>query len=142
VDPVATSPASFWWLSIGLALALAASLFLLLVARKGRRIPGERVFRASRWSRGNRLLPTQVSVTPESVTLFKPQWIGKREESIHISQISSIRIDTNVLFSTVLIESTGGHDPMLCEGHTKGDAVQIKRAIEQYQSSHYKIRLQ
>ena len=41
--------------------------------------------------------------------MLQPQWIGKREESIHIAHVSSIKIDTNVIFSDVLIETTGGH---------------------------------
>jgi hypothetical protein len=127
----------FWIVGIAIAAAL---LFLFIVARKGRRLPGEHVFRASRLSKGNRLLPAQVAITPQSITLYQPQWIGKFEESIHMSHVSSIRIDTNLLFSSVLIESTGGHHPIVCQGHTKGDAIRIKKTIEQFQSEHYRDR--
>jgi hypothetical protein len=40
---------------------------------KGRKIPGDHVFRASRFSRGNLWFPTQVSVTPTSVVHFTPE---------------------------------------------------------------------
>jgi hypothetical protein len=105
-----------------------------------RRVPGEHVFRASRLSKGNRLLPAQVSISPHSITLYQPQWIGKLEESIHMSHISSIKIDTNLLFSSVLIESTGGHHPIVCHGHTKGDAIEIKKTIEKYQTEYFGTR--
>jgi hypothetical protein len=123
------------WLAGGLALVLALALWVL--ARKSRRMPGTHVFRASRWSRGNRLFPAQVGITPDSITLYQPQWIGRIEESIHIAHVSSIKIDTNLLFSDVLIETTGGHHPIVCHGHTKRDAVSIKRLVEQLQSERY-----
>ncbi len=89
---------------------------------------GEHVFRASRLSRGNRLFPAQVHITPTSVTLFQPQWIGKREESIHMAHVASIKIDTHLIFSDVFIETTGGHNPIVCHGHTKGDAMRDEEA--------------
>lgn len=117
------------------------SFFLLgYILRKGRRLPGPNVFRASRLSRGNRIFPGQVIVTETSVTHYHPQWIGREEESIHISQVASIRIDTNILFSDVFIESTGGQNPIECYGHSKRDAVTIKRLVEQYQSGFHKKR--
>ena len=137
MDP-ATPPADYTWLIwIGVVIAAILLLFLVVVIRKGKPIAGEHVFRASRWSKGNRLLPAQVALTPESITLYQPQWIGKIEESIHMSHVSSIKIDTNLLFSRVLIESTGGHNPIVCEGHTKGDAIKIKKLIEQYQTARF-----
>ena len=52
------------------------------------------MFRASRLSRGNRLFPTQVLITPTSVVHYTPQWIGRQEESIHMAHIASVKIDT------------------------------------------------
>lgn len=120
------------------ALVVMCALAATAVLRKGRLLPGEHVFRASRWSRGNHLLPAQVAITYESITLFQPQWIGRLEESIHMSHISSVKIDTNLVFSDVFIETTGGRSPIVCHGHTKGDAVQMKRVIEKFQSEHYR----
>lgn len=120
------------------AIAAVIVLVIWIVLRKGRLRPGPHVFRASRLSTGNRIFPTQVLITPSSVTHFRPQWIGKLEESIHISHVASIRIDTNILFSDVVIETTGGHNPILCHGHSKGDAIEIKRLIEEFQTGFYK----
>ena len=129
------APILYWILA---ALAALALIVVLYVLRKGRRLPGEHVFRASRLSRGNRLFPAQVVITPTSLSHFHPQWIGKLEESIHMAHVSSIKIDTHIMFSDVVIESTGGHNPILCHGHTKGDAVEMKKTIERYQSEYYK----
>ena len=139
MDPNA-SPDSRWLaLTIGGAVAVAVvALLLYYIVRKNRPLPGEHVFRASRLTKGNRIFPAQVVITGSSVTLLQPQWIGKREESAHIAHISSIEIDTNVMFSDVSIETTGGHNPLVCHGHTKGDAVRMKHLIEQFQSEYYK----
>ena len=95
------------------------------------------MFRASRWSRGNHLFPTQVAITPASVVHYTPRWFGKREQSIHMTHVASVLIETNLFFSNVMIESSGGADPVRCHGHHKRDAVEMKRLIENYQSVHY-----
>jgi hypothetical protein len=121
----------------GAALALAAIAFIWA---KGRKIAGDHVFRASRFSRGNLWFPTQVAVTPTSVVHFTPEMVGGREHSMHISHIASVLIDRNLFFSDVLIESSGGTSPVRCHGHRKADAVEIKRLIEQFQSDYYRNR--
>ena len=123
-------------IAIGVAVLLVLLVFFIL--RRGRALPGKHVFRASRLSRGNRLFPTQVVISDSSVTHYTPEWIGKREESIHLSHVSSIKIDTNIMFSDVFIETTGGHNPVICHGHSKGDAVEIKRLIEDLQTAFYR----
>lgn len=125
------------------ATLVAAAIVIAIVAffwRKGRKIPGEHVFRASRFSRGNLLFPTQVAVTPSSVIHFTPELFGGREHSMHIAHVASVLIDRNMLFSDVLIESTGGTSPVRCHGHRKADAIEMKRLIEHYQSSYYRGR--
>jgi hypothetical protein len=119
-------------------LGVVVALVVWLVLRKGRRRPGAHVFRASRLSWGNRIFPAQVIISDTSVTHFRPQWIGKLEESIHISHVASIRIDTNILFSDVYIETTGGQNPIECHGHSKSDAVEMKRLIEGLQTRFYR----
>jgi hypothetical protein len=116
------------------ALALLAVLVLAASLAKNRRFhPGD-VFVASRLSRGNRIFPTQVAVTPASVIQFKPQWLGRQEHSIHISHVASVTIDTGLLLSDVIIETSGGSEPIRCHGHRKGDATRMKQLIEEYQT--------
>jgi hypothetical protein len=130
--------ASSWWWSIGLIVAAVVLLLVYWIWRKGRPLAGEYVFRASRLGRGNHLFPSQVIITPSSLTLYTPQWIGKVEESIHMAHIASIKIDTNVLFANVCVETSGGQDPVVCRGHTKRDAVRMKSVIEKFQSEYYR----
>ena len=95
--------------------------------RKGRPFAAGDVFRASRLSSGNHLFPTQVLITPTSVVQYTPRWIGRQEQTIHMAHVSSVNIDTGLLFSNVLIETSGGSDPIGCHGHRKGDAAADER---------------
>jgi hypothetical protein len=126
------------WLALGIAAVAAIAVFFFW--RKGRPLPGAHVFRASRLSRGNLLFPTQVAVTPTSVVHFTPQWVGGREHSMHIAHVASVMIDRNLFFSNVVIESSGGTSPVQCYGHRKGDAIEMKRLIEEFQSAYYRGR--
>jgi hypothetical protein len=121
-----------------LIVVLAILLFLLFVWWKGRPFATGDVFRASRFSSGNRLFPTQVLITPTSVVHYTPEWIGRREHSIHIAHVASVSIDTHVLFSDVYIETTGGTTPIACRGHRRKDAVRMKQLIETYQTAYYR----
>jgi hypothetical protein len=109
-------------------------LALLLI--KNRRFRDGDVFVASRLTRGNRVFPTQVAITPTSVIQRTPQWIGRQEQSVHTSHVASVTIDTGLLFSDVIIETSGGSEPIVCHGHSKGDAVRMKQLIERYQTAH------
>jgi hypothetical protein len=133
------------WIALAFVVFVPIAL-IAVILRKGRRqsimtadpnAPAE-VFRASRLSKGNRLFPTQVIITPHSVVHYTPQWIGKHEHSIHIAHVASVSIDTGLLFSDVVIETTGGSGAIRCRGHHKGDAVRMKQLIEQYQTAYYR----
>ena len=131
----ADQPWLWWTLAGGLTLVV---LWVLVVWLKGRPFASGDVFRASRLSRGNRLLPTQVLITPTSVVHYTPDWIGRQEASIHMAHIASVKINTGVLFSDVLIETSGGESPIRCHGHRKGDAVRMKSLIEHHQNDYYR----
>jgi hypothetical protein len=136
--PASTTSDWAWLYWLGDAVLVLLVLLAIVVVRKGRMMPGPHVFRASRLSRGNRVFPAQVIITPSSLTLYRPQWIGKLEESIHMAHIASIKIDTHVFFADITVETSGGQDPVICHGHSKGDAVEMKKVIEEFQSDYYR----
>jgi hypothetical protein len=133
---VTGEPAWLWWTVAALVAVLAVPAWW--VWRKGRPFASGDVFRASRVSAGNRLFPTQVLITPTSVVQHTPRWVGKREETIHMAHIASVRVDTGAVLSNVLIETSGGTDPIVCHGHRKGDAVRMKDLIERYQTDYFR----
>ena len=127
------------WIPGVVALAIAAGL-LAFFWQKGRPFAKGDTFRASRLSRGNRLFPTQVLITPTSVIHFTPEIVGRREQSIHMAHVASVSIDTNLMFSDVIIETSGGATPVRCHGHRKKDAARMKALIEQHQTAYYAAR--
>ena len=127
-------PAVAWALAAILAITFLLILWLWV---KGRPFTKGDVFRASRLSSGNRIFPTQVLITPTSVVQYTPSWIGRQEKTIHMAHLSSVKIETGVLLSNVLIETSGGSHPINCHGHHKGDANAIKALIERYQTDYY-----
>jgi hypothetical protein len=90
-------------------------------------------FTASRWTRGNLIFPTRIVVSPLHVSRVKPRWLSKTEESIAISQVASVQIQTGIIWSRISIDSTGGTDPITSHGHRKRDALRIRELIETYQ---------
>ncbi len=137
MDEISIDPRLAWTAA---ALAALAFLFLFIVWKKGRPFASGDVFRASRLSSGNRLFPTQVAISPISVVHYTPEWFGRLEHSMHMAHVASVRIDTNLMFSNLYIETTGGASPIKCHGHRKGDAVRMKELIEGYQTEYYKGR--
>jgi len=132
-----TSDLQWVWYAL-FSVAAIAAVFGWIVWVKGRPFAAGDVFRASRLSTGNHLFPTQVLISPTSVVQFTPRWIGKEEESIHMAHLASVKIDTKLLLSDVLIETTGGQSPIRCHGHRKSDATKMKALIERYQSDYYR----
>ena len=133
----ATSDSNWLWWLLASGVAVAAILFVWIWVKSRPFAPGD-VFKASRLSSGNRLFPTQVLITPTAVVQYTPRWFGRREETIHMAHIASVKIETGVMLSDVFIETSGGTDPIACHGHRKGDATQMKNLIERYQTDYYR----
>jgi hypothetical protein len=94
--------------------------------------PGE-TFSASRWTKGNFFFPTRIVVNKLRVSRIKSRLFGSSEESISISQVASVKISTGMIWSNIVIDSSGGSDPITSHGHRKGDAVRIRDLVETYQ---------
>ena len=64
----------------------------------------------------------------------KRSWFRMDEISISLSKVASVHIKTGLIWSDILIESSGGSDPLASHGHSKGDALRIKQLIETAQT--------
>src|SRR5260221_4774242 len=91
------------------------------------------MFQASRWTHGNFLFPTVIEVTDRSVVRHKRSWFSKDEISVSIGKVASVHIKTGIIWADILIESTGGTDPLKSHGHKKTDARRIREMVEALQ---------
>jgi hypothetical protein len=91
-------------------------------------------FQASRWTKGNFLFPTVIEVSDKAVVRRKRSWFSRDEISISVHKIASVHIKTGLIWADLLIESSGGTDPLASHGHRKSDARRIKELIENYQA--------
>ena len=90
-------------------------------------------FKASRWTKGNFIFRSIIEVTENAVIRHKRSWFSKDEISISISKIASVHIKTGMIWADILIESTGGSDPLASHGHSKSDAQRIRQLVESAQ---------
>jgi len=122
---------------ISITIAAVAGLGLLAWAinlGRNRLFTGDvPVFRASRLTSGNRVWPTQVAVFPNRVVRYTPRLFGHFEETIGIDQVASVSVDSGLMFGDVIIETTGGSQPIRCHGHRRADAEEIRRQITESQ---------
>ena len=91
------------------------------------------IFKASRWTRGNFLFPTVIEITDRAVIRHRRTLFSRDEISISIAKIASVHIQTGFFWSTVLVESSGGTDPLTSHGHKKADARRIRELLERAQ---------
>jgi hypothetical protein len=92
-------------------------------------------FQASRWTHGNFLFPTVIEVTDQAVIRHKRSWFSRDEISISLAKVASVHIKTGIIWADILIESSGGSDPLASHGHTKADARRIRELVETAQGS-------
>ena len=119
-------------LTLGAALLLWGG-FVLMFSRPFTKDAA--VFAASRWTSGNHLFPTQIAVFPTRVVRWTPKWIGHEEQTISIDQIASVKVSAGLFFADVIIETTGGSQPIVCHGHWKSDAEGIREKISEAQAA-------
>ena len=93
------------------------------------------LFQASRWTRGNFLFPTKIEVTDTAIVRRKRSWFKLDEISISLPKVASVHIKTGLIWSDILIESSGGSDPLSSHGHRKKDARRIRELVEAYQAA-------
>ena len=127
-------PVSFGVLAVLVGFLVLAVPLVVVVARSRDFTSEAPVFRASRWTAGNHLFPTQIAIWPDRVVRFTPRFFGHYEETIAIHQVASVAISAGLLFADLFIETSGGSKPIVCHGHTKGDAEEMRRLISEAQA--------
>jgi hypothetical protein len=121
-------------ITVGSAVGLGIFCWVINHARNRSFTKEVPVFRASRWTRGNRIWPTQVAVFTNRVVRWSPRLFGHFEETIATEQVASVSVDAGLVFGDVIIETTGGSQPIRCHGHRRRDAEEIRHRITEAQA--------
>ena len=129
-------------LAVVVVLGLGVLVWAVILGRNRSFTKQVAVFRASRWTKGNRIWPTQVAVFPNRVVRYTPRLFGHFEETIGIDQVASVSVDSRLVFGDVIIETTGGSQPIRCHGHRRAEAEAIRREITEAQGVQPRLRPQ
>ena len=89
-------------------------------------------FNASRWTDGNFWFPVRVEVSPLQITCIRRGVVRKDAESIMLTQVASVRIHSGLLFAELIVESSGGVEPIAVHGLYKRDAERIKELLDHH----------
>lgn len=88
------------------------------------------IFIASRISADhNVLFPDRIDIEEDGVTYYKGCIIGYSSISIPRTSISSVRLNSNILFADIIIESSGGRRIEI-NGLSKRDAREIYELLQ------------
>jgi hypothetical protein len=93
----------------------------------------EKTYQSSRWTSGNLLFKDALVLASDGIIFRKGNLFGSREEHISYNAVASFRINNGILFSNVLIETTGGSQPIIVNGLWKSEAKEIQDTIRAFQ---------
>jgi hypothetical protein len=88
-----------------------------------------KVYRSSRWSRGNLFFPDSLTLAPDEMLFRKGALFGSSEEHINYRAVASFRVKNGIFLSTMSIETSGGSQPIFINGLWKSDAREIQDRI-------------
>lgn len=91
-------------------------------------------YTSSRWTRGNLFFPDTLSLENDGVYFEKRRLIGSREEIINYQHIASVKVNSRLFFATLVIESSGGSNPVKMRGLKRRIARQVRIDIQKKQS--------
>ncbi len=84
--------------------------------------------KASRWSKGNRIFPTEIILEASGLTIRVPGIFNSKSEFMEYSYISSVSVNTPLIgFSTLVFYTSGSQ--VSAHGFTKKEAKIIQETI-------------
>lgn len=97
------------------------------------------IYTANRISANHNILfPDRLDIEEDRVIYYKGALVGHQSTVIPCSRISSVRINSNILFADVIIESSGGRRIEI-NGLSKRDAREIYEILQDIISLHRTI---
>jgi len=89
-----------------------------------------KVYQASRLTLGNLMFPDRLRLEEDAVVFEKRRLVGGEEESIRYEQVASVSVQRGLLFADLLLETTGGSEPVFLNGLWVGQAERAKAQLQ------------
>jgi len=91
----------------------------------------ERVYSASRLSSfRNFFFRDQLKLEQDDAVFLKGHWVGDEEQKIRYDRISSVSMQRGFIFASLLLESTGGSEPVYLDGFWRWTAARAKADLQ------------
>lgn len=90
-------------------------------------------YTSSRLTQGNLFFPDTLVILPDSIQFTRARLLGRSDRYVNFRHISSVQVDSGILFSTVRINSPDGSGGIFMKGLGKQNAWAIKDSIETIQ---------
>ena len=90
-------------------------------------------YTSSRLTKGNLLFPDTLVILPDSIPFTRARLLGRTDRYVNFRHISSVRVNSGVLFASVRINSPDGSGAIVMRGLGKENARAIKDSIETIQ---------
>jgi hypothetical protein len=88
------------------------------------------IYQASRWTKGNLLYPSKLRVHHDEVTLLNEGLLRSSERSIPMNKIASISLSRGLLFTDIVVESSGGQEDIFANGFRKKEAEEFRNQLQ------------
>jgi len=93
----------------------------------------EETYTSSRVTSGNFFFPDEVTLSRDGIHYTKRRIFGSNEEVISYRGIASVKVNTKILFADVVVETTGGSQPVIIRGLPKEAAKNIRETVRMNQ---------
>jgi hypothetical protein len=92
-------------------------------------------FISSRWTTGNLCFPDMITLDNDAIIYKKSALVGSKEEHINYKSVASVKLKNGMIFSDLIIETSGGTQSIIIRGLSKQDANKASELIRKIQEA-------
>jgi hypothetical protein len=92
-------------------------------------------FVSSRWTAGNLYFPDMLTLDNDAIIYKKSAIVGSKEEHINYKSVASVKLKNGMIFSDLVIETSGGSQSITIRGLSKQDAIKASELIRKVQEA-------
>lgn len=90
----------------------------------------QQIYKSSRFTSGNFWFPDTLALSEKGIDFKKSRLFGSSEEHLGLNSVSSVKISSGIFFANLLIETSGGSQPIVMHGLSRKIANKIREFIQ------------